>query len=263
VPGTVLLAGSAFSVLFAINRGPLWGWSHPVVAALLVAGPLAAVGFVLVERRATNPLLPLRYFRMREFTIPIATQGLCQIAYQGGYVLIPLLLSQLYGYSATHISLLTIGRPVMWGLAGPLAAWLVVRAGSRRVVVAGVVLNVIACLALTLIGATTAEVAIVLLLGFAGLGVGIIVPPLMAMLTTAVGPEDLGVATATSQMMVMIGSAAGVQLMQTVQVSRLEADGLAGSYHTAFVIGAVVSALAVLWAARIVVPARGRVVQAA
>jgi MFS family permease len=131
------------------------------------------------------------------------------------------------------------------------------------VVVAGVVLNVIACLALTLIGATTAEVAIVLLLGFAGLGVGIIVPPLMAMLTTAVGPEDLGVATATSQMMVMIGSAAGVQLMQTVQVSRLEADGLAGSYHTAFVIGAVVSALAVLWAARIVVPARGRVVQAA
>jgi hypothetical protein len=51
--------------------------------------------------------------------------------------------------------------------------------------------------------------------------------------------------------------------MQTVQVSRLEADGLAGSYHTAFVIGAVVSALAVLWAARIVVPARGRVVQAA
>jgi len=262
VPGTALLAGSAFSLLFAINRGPLWGWSHPIVVTLLAAGPLAAVGFVLVERRATNPLLPLRYFRMREFTIPIATQGLCQIAYQGGYVLIPLLLSQLYGYSATHISLLTIGRPVMWGLAGPLAAWLVVRAGSRRVVVAGVVLNVIACLALTLIGATTAEVAIVLLLGFAGLGVGIIVPPLMAMLTTAVGPEDLGVATATSQMMVMIGSAAGVQLMQTVQVSRLEADGLAGSYHTAFVVGAVVSALAVVWAARIVVPARGRVVQA-
>ncbi len=262
VSGTVLLAGAAFSLLFAINRGPLWGWSHPVVLALLATGSLAAAAFVPVERRAAHPLLPLRYFRMREFTIPIAAQGLCQIAYQGGYVLIPLLLSQLYGYSATHISLLTIGRPVMWGLAGPLAAWLVVRAGSRRVVVAGVLLNVAACLSLTLIGATTAEIAIVLLLGFAGLGVGIIVPPLMAMLTTAVGPEDLGVATATSQMMVMIGSAAGVQLMQTVQVSRLEADGLAGSYHAAFVVGAVVSALAVFWAVRIGHPARVRVAQA-
>jgi outer membrane receptor for ferric coprogen and ferric-rhodotorulic acid len=66
----------------------------------------------------------------------------------------------------------------------------------------------------------------------------------MAMLTTSVGSKDLGVAAATSQMMVQIGSAGGVQLMQTVQVSRLAADGIAGSYHTAFVAGAAVASLA-------------------
>jgi MFS family permease len=113
------------------------------------------------------------------------------------------------------------------------------------------VLNVVACAALTLIGPGSSAAEIVLLLAFAGIGVGIIVPPLMAMLTIAVVPEDLGIATATSQMMVQIGSAAGVQLMQTVQVSRLDADGLAGSYHVAFVAGAAVSALALLVAARI------------
>ena len=59
----------------------------------------------------------------------MVTQSLCQISYQGGFVLIPLMLSQLYGYTATHISLLTIGRPLMWGLAGPLSAWLVRAAG--------------------------------------------------------------------------------------------------------------------------------------
>lgn len=251
VPGTVLLATAAFSLMFAVNRGPLWGWTHRVVLTLLVVAPVAVIGFVLAERRATHPLLPLEYFRMREFTVPMVTQAFCQIAYQGGFVLIPLMLSQLYGYTATHISLLTIGRPLMWGLAGPLSAWLVARGGSRRVVVGGVLVNVAACLALTRIGGGTSQAEIVLLLGFAGVGVGVIVAPLMAMLTTAVGQRDLGVASATSQMMVQIGSAGGVQLMQTIQVSRLPHDGIAGSYHAAFVVAAIVSSLALVAAVRI------------
>lgn len=251
IPGTVLLATAAFSILFAVNRGPLWGWDHSLVRTLLVVGPVAAVGFVLCERVVSHPLLPLQYFRRREFTIPMLTQAFCQVSYQGGYVLMPLLMSQLYGYSATHISLLTVGRPLLWGLAGPLSAWLVLRAGNRRIVITGVVLNIAACLLLTRIGLGTSQAEIVLLLGFAGLGVGIIVAPLMAMLTTSVSRADLGVAAATSQMMVQIGSAAGVQLMQTVQVSRLAADGVAGSYHTAFVVGAAASAIAIVTAAQI------------
>jgi len=76
------------------------------------------------------------------------------------------------------------------------------------------------------------------------------------MLTSAVGSEDLGVASATSQMMVMIGSAAGVQMMQTIQVSRLDEAGIAGSYHAAFLVAAVVSLVAVVSAARIRVAPR-------
>ena len=85
-----------------------------------------------------------------------------------------------------------------------------------------------------------------MLLAFAGVGVGIIVAPLMALLTTSVSAADLGVSAATSQMMLQIGSAGGVQLMQTIQVSRLKQDGIAGSYHAAFVVGAIVSAFAII-----------------
>ncbi len=249
VVGTTLLAAAAFTVLLAVNRGPLWGWDHGVVLTLLAVGPLAGVGFVLWERRVTHPLLPLRYFGQRDFTIPMMTQAFCQVAYQGGFVLIPLMLTQLYGFGATRISFLTIGRPLLWGLAGPLSAWLVLRIGNRRIVVLGVIANITACLALTRIGLGTSQLEIVALLGFAGVGVGIIVAPLMAMLTNAVGTQDLGVASATSQMMVQIGSAAGVQMMQAIQVSRLQAGAtLAGSYHTAFVVAAAVSSLALVGA---------------
>jgi EmrB/QacA subfamily drug resistance transporter len=246
VPGTVLLGTAAFSLMFAVNRGPLWGWSHPVVRSLFVVGPACIFGFVRWERRTAHPLIPLHYFRKREFTIPIITQAFCQVSYQGGFVLIPLMLSQLYGYKATRISLLTLGRPIMWGLAGPLSAWLVMRFANRRVVLGGVLLNIAGCLMLTRIGTGTPQYEIVLLLAFAGVGVGIIVAPLMAMLTMSVGQRDLGVSAATSQMMLQIGSASGVQLMQTIQVSRLKHDGIAGSYHAAFIAGAAVSAIALL-----------------
>ena len=103
-----------------------------------------------------------------------------------------------------------------------------------------------ACLALTRIGLGTSQLEIVALLAFAGFGVGIIVPPLLAMLTMAVGEQDLGVAAATSQMTVQIGSVAGVQLMQAIQVSRLPHDGIAGSYHAAFAVAAAVSSVALL-----------------
>lgn len=246
IPGTVLLATAAFSLMFAVNRGPLWGWTHPIVRTLFVVGPLCIVGFVKWERRTSHPLLPLHYFRKREFTIPIITQAFCQVSYQGGFVLIPLMLAQLYGYKATRISLLTLGRPIMWGIAGPLSAWLVIKFASRRVVLAGVLLNIAGCLMLTRIGTRTSQVEIVFLLAFAGIGVGIIVAPLMAMLTMSVGQRDLGVSAATSQMMLQIGSASGVQLMQTIQVSRLKHAGIAGSYHSAFIAGAVVSSIAIL-----------------
>ena len=59
------------SVLFALNRGPEWGWSSPGVIGGFLLGPLALAAFVVVERRAPEPLLPLDIIRRRNFALPI------------------------------------------------------------------------------------------------------------------------------------------------------------------------------------------------
>ncbi|MEQ1787301.1 MAG: MFS transporter, partial [Acidimicrobiales bacterium] len=59
VKGAVVLAVGATSLLFAINRGPLWGWSDPAIITGFVVAPLAIVTFALIERRVAHPLLPL------------------------------------------------------------------------------------------------------------------------------------------------------------------------------------------------------------
>ena len=81
LPGAVTLALGVTSMLFAVNRGKPWGWTHPVVLGGFVAGPVLLTLFVTIERRARSPLLPLAYFRRRNFSTPIATNGLVQCAY--------------------------------------------------------------------------------------------------------------------------------------------------------------------------------------
>src|SRR5687768_7997234 len=61
--GAIVLALGATALLFAINRGPLWGWSSPRIVGGFVVAPVALAAFVAIERRVRNPLLPLAYVR--------------------------------------------------------------------------------------------------------------------------------------------------------------------------------------------------------
>src|SRR5437764_9518216 len=70
--GVATLAVAMTTLLFAVNRGPSWGWSHPVVVGGLVLSPMALTAFVAVERGASSPLVPLDWLRRRNFSFPIA-----------------------------------------------------------------------------------------------------------------------------------------------------------------------------------------------
>src|SRR5690606_7140808 len=99
--------------------------------------PAAVVTFVVIERRAAHPLLPLRYLRERNFTFAIATQGLINFAYMGGFVITPLFLEEVFGYPETRVGALMIPRPLAFAIAGPLAGYIAVRIGERTSALVG------------------------------------------------------------------------------------------------------------------------------
>jgi len=103
-------------------------------------------------------------------------------------------------------------------------------------------------LILASLGGSSSDLLVVFALGLSGVGMGISVPAMNATVANAVDPEDLGVASAASQLMSQIGTVAGIQIMQTVQVAREGADGLAGSYHVAYLVGAVVAGIGIVTA---------------
>jgi EmrB/QacA subfamily drug resistance transporter len=244
--GAVLLTVTTVSVLFALNRGPEWGWSHPVVVGGFLLGPLAAIGFVLVERNAAEPLLPLQYLRQRNFGFAIAAGALSNFAYLGGFVLAPLLLAKVYGYDESRISWMVIARPLTFSISAPLAGYLAVRLGERASAVTGTAAVMASMLAFAALTRHSADVAIIGALMLSGVGLGISSPSIAASVGNAVKESDLGIASAAQQVMMQVGTVAGIQLMVTVQAARQRSAGLVGSFHDAYLLGAGVALVAVV-----------------
>lgn len=246
--GAATLTVAATSLLMALNRGPEWGWSHPVVVACFAAAPLATVAFLRVEARAAAPLLPLNYLRRRNFAAPIGQSALAQFAYMGGFILAPLLLDKVFHYDETRIGLLVIARPLAFSVTAPVAGYLAVRLGERAAAIVGT-LGVIASMGVfATINGHSGDLVLIGALALSGVGLGISSPSVAASVGNAVEPEDLGIASAAQQLLTQIGLVAGIQLMQTVQAAREPSVGTVAAFHDAYLLGGAVCGLALVCA---------------
>jgi predicted MFS family arabinose efflux permease len=246
--GAGILAVAATSLLFAINRGPSFGWSHPGIVGGFVLAPLALLLFVVVERRVANPLLPLAYLRRRNFSFAIATQCFTNFAYMGGFVITPLFLESVFGYPETRVGGLMVARPLAFAVSGPLAGYVAVRVGERSSAVVGAGFVVASMVALSTVAPGSSDLVIIGSLALSGVGLGCSSPALAASIANAVDERDLGVAGAFQQMMTQLGVVLGIQLMQTVSVVRRGASGEVGAYGEAYLLAAVVAGAGLLCA---------------
>ncbi len=246
--GALVLAVGATSLLFAINRGPLWGWSSPAIVAGFVVAPIAVACFVRIERRVDSPLLPLAYLRQRNFTFAIATQAFINFAYMGGFIITPLFLESVFGYPETRVGALMISRPLAFSIAGPLAGYVAVRIGERTSAVLGSAFVVASMVALAAVAPGSSDLVIVGSLVLSGVGLGCSSPALAASIANAVDERDLGVAGAFQQMMTQLAVVIGIQVMQTVSVVREPSVGEVGAYGEAYLVGGFVAALGLVTA---------------
>lgn len=260
--GAVALATATVSALLGLSVGSQIGWVNPFVLGLFALAPLALVAFVATERRAEHPLLPLRFFHERNFTASLAAQFTSNFGYMGGFIVTPLLMERVFGFTVAATSLAMICRPLSFSLSSPVAGYVAVRVGERRASVLGCALVVVsmACFAL---GASMETLALVFgALILSGLGLGASQPSLISSAANAVETASLGVANAAQVMVTQIGVVAGIQVLSTVQGG----GSSPGSFTTAYVAGGIVAGAGVVAASFVQSadrPARLRVAQAA
>ncbi len=239
--GSITLSTSVTIGLLALNVAPSWGFESPKTLALFVVSALVATVFVLHERRAPRPLIPLRYFKKRNFVFPLGARACVNFAYMGGFFLFPILMERIYGYSETSAGLLSTARPLVFSLSAPIAGYAAVKVGERWSIVVGTAALTVSMLVFTQVGVDPSVVLIVMALALSGLANGVSTPSTASSASNEVAPDELGVMSAAQLLITQIGVVAGIQVMVTVQASAHGGTGTLASFHRAYLVGAAVA----------------------
>jgi DHA2 family methylenomycin A resistance protein-like MFS transporter len=202
------------------------------------------VVFVLHERRTPRPLIPLRYFRMRNFVFPLGARTFVNFSYMGGFFLFPILMEGVYHYSETRAGLLSTARPLMFSLVAPVAGYAAVKVGERSLVMVGALSLALSMAVFTQLKTQPSVVVIVIALALSGVGNGLSTPSTVSSASNEVAPDELGVMSAAQQLITQIGIVAGIQVMVTVQASGGGGVGSLASFHRAYAVGAVAAVVA-------------------
>ncbi|OWY62713.1 hypothetical protein B7486_56955, partial [cyanobacterium TDX16] len=161
----------------------------------------------------------------------------------GGFILTPLFLQEVLDFGEAKTGLISIARPLAFAISGPVAGYLAVRVGERQSAVVGGLAIAFSMIGMSMVGLDGSELLIASALALSGIGLGASMPAMAATIANAVEEGDLGVVGAAQQMMTEVGLTAGIQIMQTVQVSREPSVGALASYHEAYLVGAGVAFL--------------------
>ena len=256
VPGALTLAAGVGALLLGINQSGR-GWFSPVVLASLAVAVIAFPTFVLVERRAREPVFPVEWLTRREITMPCLASFFISFAYMGGFFLTPLFLEQGLHYSVGATGFFQIARPLVFAVAAPAAGYVAAVTGERASAGAGASALVASMLVFAFLGPGASALLIVVALGASGLAQGVAGPSMAAMVANAVDTHRFGSASAVMQVASQVGVVVGIQVMETVQAGQQHSAGLIGSYHSAYVVGAAVAMLAVV-TSFLIRPARRR-----
>jgi EmrB/QacA subfamily drug resistance transporter len=252
--GLALFTSGISALLFGISVGGLHGFGALGAVFPMAAGVLALIAFVAVERRAAEPIVPLRLFRHRMMIAAVATGFLSGMAMFGTLSFVPLYLQGVTGASATRAGLVLMPFVLGWVVMSIVSARLVLRIGYRVVVMAGMISLTISFVLLTRWDANLSTLVAVRDAIFGGIGMGLSMVPMLIAVQSAVPRTDLGVATSLTQFFRSVGGAVGVAVMGAVKTQALDAGApLERALHSVFLVGLGVCILAL--ASAFLVPA--------
>ncbi|GAA0607998.1 MFS transporter [Kribbella sandramycini] len=223
--GLLLSSTGVLGIVWGVVHGADDGWTSAGVLGSLIAGVVLLAAFVGWERRTPTPMLPMRLYRVRSFSVVNAVWFTFSLGVFGSVFLLAQFFQVVQGYSPLESGVRTMPWTMAPMVVAPIAGLLVDRVGPRLLVVTGQVLLLIGLAWIALV--TTADVAYreyVVAFVLAGIGMGLTFAPLASVVMGEMPDADRGVASGTNNTIREIGVAMGVAVLASVFAS-------AGSYE--------------------------------
>jgi EmrB/QacA subfamily drug resistance transporter len=221
--GAALLAVALSAIILVTDLGgTAYPWSSPLLVALGAGALLALALFLVVERRAAEPVLPLRLFGNRTVAIASAVGLVVGFALFGSVTYLPLFLQVVKGASPTASGLQMV--PMMGGMlvSSIVSGQVISRTGRYKAFpIVGTAVMSLGLFLLSRMGVGTSMAASLGMMLLLGLGLGMVMQVLVLAVQNAVDYKDLGVATSGAILFRLIGGSVGTAVLGAIFAARL------------------------------------------
>ena len=232
VPGAVTGTIGMVAIVFAIIEGTQRGWGDPMIIGSFIVAAVAWTSFVVIERRTEQPLLPLAFFRQRDFTGSMVGMFFIMFALMGVMFYLPQFFQLAQGVSATTSGLRMMPLALAMMIGAPIAAKILPRVGPRAMLFwAPAVHGGGALLMLSFIGVDTPYWMIAPVLVFLGLGGAMHMPATTDTAMAAVPVDLAGKASAVNNAGRQLGGTLAIAILGSFAAAIYASgtrDGLAG-----------------------------------
>ncbi|MFJ2300627.1 MFS transporter [Oerskovia paurometabola] len=227
VGGAVLMAVTTAGIVLltswsTISSDKKYDWSSPALLTVLVVAVLALVGFLVVETRAADPLIPLHLFKSPTFSVSVSIALVLGMTMFAALSFLPTFLQMAQGYGATESGLLMLPMTVGLMITAIGSGLLIARTGRYKIYpILGMGIATIGLVLLTQLTADISMVTFGAMIFVLGFGLGLVLQTIVIAVQNSVAPEMVGVATSTNNFLREIGAAVGTSVFSTVFTTRL------------------------------------------
>ena len=217
LPGVALASAGLFGIVWGLVRGNAAGWSSPQIVGSLTAGAVVLTMFVLWELRTRHPMLPMRFFRNRVFTLANVASLLMFFGMFGSIFLLSQFFQTVQGYSPIGSGLRILPWTIMPMFVAPIAGALSDRVGGARLMGVGLTLQAAGLASIAAISTpTTPYLHLVLPFMVSGIGMAMFWAPVANVVLSAVRKEEEGQASGAQNAIRELGGVFGVAVLASI-----------------------------------------------
>lgn len=222
--GAVLLSISLACLVLACSLGgtPDWAWDSIRIIGLFVSAIVTAGLFILTEKKAKDPIIPLHLFSNTTFSLVCVLMLLFGMAFFGAIIYIPTFAQQILNFSATNSGIILLPMIVALTAGSIVVGQIVNKTGKYKAfIIAGLALATVGVWTLSTLTASSGYLDLLWRMALTGVGLGMSMPIFNLIAQNSASQKDLGVASSAVQLFRNIGSTVGLAILGGVMNNAL------------------------------------------
>ena len=214
--GAWISSAALISFLLGMTNGYRLGWNSPPVVIAIIGGCVLLTLFLWWENRIDDPMLNLKFFRMRVFSMGVSARALSFLSISSVFFLMPFYLIQGLGYTASKAGFMILPSSIALALSGPIGGLLSDKIGTRIPSVAGMILSSIGMFLFSDLSVNTSPRYLIIGMTMLGLGPGMFSAANSSAVMSSMSNDSYGIASGFLNLTRTFATISGVVMATTV-----------------------------------------------